>query len=254
VIADQDRLQQILINLVDNAVKYTPEHGCVTVSAVPVDTVVEVRVIDTGIGIPAAHLPRITERFYRVDRARSRELGGTGLGLAIVKHLVHAHGGALTIESEPERGTTVRFTLPVAPRAAGTTTLFACVHNAGRSQMAAAVFNAMADRDHARALSAGTEPGERVLPNVVEVMREIGIDLSGAKPQKLTAELAAQVSLLVTVGCGDACPYVPGLRVEDWLLEDPKGQTLDRVRAIRDEIRQRVTDLLGREGWIRRLS
>jgi two-component system phosphate regulon sensor histidine kinase PhoR len=115
--ADHDRLHQILINLVDNAVKYTPE-GRVTVTAVSSGGAVEVRVVDTGIGIPPAHLPRITERFYRVDRARSRELGGTGLGLAIVKHLVHAHGGSLVVESEPNRGTTVGFTLPVAPPAA----------------------------------------------------------------------------------------------------------------------------------------
>ena len=113
VSADRDRLAQIFINLVDNAVKYTPEGGRVTVSARPVaGGRVEVTVADTGIGIPPADLPRITERFYRVDRARSRELGGTGLGLAIVKHLVLAHGGELWIESEPGRGTTVRFTLP----------------------------------------------------------------------------------------------------------------------------------------------
>lgn len=115
VVADHDRLQQILINLVDNAVKYTPEGGRVAVTAVVVAPgMVEVSVVDTGIGIPPADIPRVTERFYRVDRARSRELGGTGLGLAIVKHLVHAHGGTLTLESEPGRGTTVRFTLPVA--------------------------------------------------------------------------------------------------------------------------------------------
>jgi len=113
VLADRDRLAQILINLVDNAVKYTPEGGRVTLSARPVaGGRVEVAVADTGIGIPPADLPRITERFYRVDRARSRELGGTGLGLAIVKHLVLAHGGELWIESEPGRATTVRFTLP----------------------------------------------------------------------------------------------------------------------------------------------
>ena len=113
VLADRDRLAQILINLVDNAVKYTPEGGRLTLSARPVaGGRVEVTVADTGIGIPPADLPRITERFYRVDRARSRELGGTGLGLAIVKHLVLAHGGELWIESEPGRGTTVRFTLP----------------------------------------------------------------------------------------------------------------------------------------------
>ena len=113
VSADRDRLAQIFINLVDNAVKYTPEGGRVTVSARPVaGGRVEVTVADTGIGIPPADLPRITERFYRVDRARSRELGGTGLGLAIVKHLVLAHGGEFWIESEPGRGTTVCFTLP----------------------------------------------------------------------------------------------------------------------------------------------
>jgi two-component system phosphate regulon sensor histidine kinase PhoR len=118
VSADRDRLSQVLINLVDNAVKYTPEGGSVTVTArrLPEDAV-EVAVTDTGIGIPPADLPRVTERFYRVDKARSRELGGTGLGLAIVKHLVMAHGGELDIESEPDRGTTVRFTLPIEPPA-----------------------------------------------------------------------------------------------------------------------------------------
>ena len=109
VLADRDRLVQILINLVDNAVKYTPEGGRVTVRVQePADGWIEVDVLDTGIGIPPADLPRITERFYRVDKARSRELGGTGLGLAIVKHLVFAHGGQLRIESEPGRGTAVR--------------------------------------------------------------------------------------------------------------------------------------------------
>jgi two-component system phosphate regulon sensor histidine kinase PhoR len=118
VLADRDRLAQILINLVDNAVKYTPEGGAVTVTARPLgDEAVEIAVGDTGIGIPAADLPRITERFYRVDKARSRELGGTGLGLAIVKHLVLAHGGDLHIESQEGRGTTVRFTLPTDGRA-----------------------------------------------------------------------------------------------------------------------------------------
>lgn len=114
VLADPDRLEQILINLVDNAVKFTPSEGRVTVSATLRDTMIEVAVADTGVGIPSTDLPRITERFYRVDRARSRELGGTGLGLAIVKHLVQTHGGELRIESELGKGTTVRFTLPTA--------------------------------------------------------------------------------------------------------------------------------------------
>jgi len=116
--ADRDRLAQVLINLVDNAVKYTPAGGRVVVRARVVDGRVEVAVSDTGVGIPPADLPRITERFYRVDKARSRELGGTGLGLAIVKHLVLAHGGELAIESEPGRGTTVRVILPAGPPAA----------------------------------------------------------------------------------------------------------------------------------------
>ena len=114
VLADHDRLAQILINLVDNAVKFTPVDGRVTVWAAVQDRTVEIAVADTGIGILSTDLPRITERFYRVDKARSRELGGTGLGLAIVKHLVQAHGGELRVESELGKGTTVRFTLPTA--------------------------------------------------------------------------------------------------------------------------------------------
>jgi two-component system phosphate regulon sensor histidine kinase PhoR len=114
VLADRDRLQQILINLVDNAIKFTPA-GRVSLSANKVSsTRVEVTVADTGTGIPSIDLPRITERFYRVDRGRAREQGGTGLGLSIVKHLVHAHGGELNIESELGRGTRATFTLPIA--------------------------------------------------------------------------------------------------------------------------------------------
>jgi two-component system phosphate regulon sensor histidine kinase PhoR len=113
--ADRDRLAQILVNLLDNAVKYTPAGGRIRLSARTVASErVEVEVVDTGIGIPSTDLPRLTERFYRVDKARSRELGGTGLGLAIVKHLVQAHGGELYIDSALGQGTTVRFTLPTA--------------------------------------------------------------------------------------------------------------------------------------------
>ena len=127
--------------------------------------------------------------------------------------------------------------------------IFACVHNAGRSQMAAAFFSALADSAKAVAVSAGTQPDQRVHPEVVEVMREVGVDLSTRRPQKLTEQLARDASLLVTMGCGDECPYVPGLRRDDWPLEDPKGKPLARVREIRDEIRQRVETLLEREGW-----
>jgi arsenate reductase len=129
------------------------------------------------------------------------------------------------------------------------TILFACVHNAGRSQMAAALFNKLADPTRAHAVSAGTAPAERVHPEVVAVMREEGIDLGGARPRKLTPELAAQAQLLITMGCGDECPYVPGLRRDDWPLDDPKGKPTGEVRVIRDEIRQRVAALIDRERW-----
>ena len=128
------------------------------------------------------------------------------------------------------------------------TVIFACVHSAGRSQMAAAFFNKLADPAKARALSAGTSPGDRVHPEVVAVMQEAGVDLSGARPQKLTSELAAEAQLLITMGCGDECPYVPGVRLDDWPLDDPKGQPIARVRAIRDDIRARVEALVIQEG------
>jgi arsenate reductase len=130
------------------------------------------------------------------------------------------------------------------------TVLFACVHNAGRSQMAAAWFNKECDRTKARAISAGTQPGEHVHPEVVQVMREEGIDLNGVKPQFLSAELAQQATLLVTMGCGDACPYVPGLKKLDWPFEDPKGLPIESVRKIRDEIRQRVVALATERNWL----
>jgi arsenate reductase len=114
--------------------------------------------------------------------------------------------------------------------------------------MAAALFNTLADPAKGRALSAGTSPGERVHPEVVTVMREEGIDLSDVRPRKLTPELAAEAQLLVTMGCGDECPYVPGLRRDDWPLEDPKGKPIERVRAIRDDIRARVEALIAQEG------
>jgi arsenate reductase len=130
-----------------------------------------------------------------------------------------------------------------------TTVVFACVHNAGRSQMAAAFFNRWADPAKARALSAGTQPGDRVHPEVIEAMREKSIDVGNAKPQKLTVELAAQAQLLVTMGCGDRCPLVPGVERDDWPLEDPKGQPRERVREIRDEIERRVRALIATRDW-----
>ncbi|HEX3594960.1 MAG TPA: arsenate reductase ArsC [Polyangiaceae bacterium] len=130
------------------------------------------------------------------------------------------------------------------------TVLFACVHNAGRSQMAAAWFNALSDPGKARAVSAGTEPGTRVHPEVVEVMHEAGVELAEPVPRFLSDELARTATLLVTMGCGEACPVVPGLRRADWSLEDPKGKPLERVREIRDEVKSRIEKLLLEEGWV----
>ena len=130
------------------------------------------------------------------------------------------------------------------------TVLFACVYNAGRSQMAAAWFNKICNRIKASAVSAGTERGERVHPEVVQVMNEEGIDLADAKPQFLSTELAQKATLLVTMGCGDACPHVPGLKKLDWPLADPKGQLLEAVRRIRDEVRQRVVALATERNWL----
>jgi arsenate reductase len=129
--------------------------------------------------------------------------------------------------------------------------IFACRHNAGRSQMAAAFFNRAADPALARALSAGTTPAQHVHPEVAEAMREVGIDLTGARPQLLTTELAAGARVLVTMGCGEECPYVPGVEVQDWPLEDPKGQPVTRVREIRDDIQRRVGALIQGRGWAR---
>jgi arsenate reductase (thioredoxin) len=129
------------------------------------------------------------------------------------------------------------------------TVVFACVHNAGRSQMAAAFFNALADPGKARAISAGTQPAARVHPEVVEVMREAGIDLSDAAPALLTKERAQGAALLVTMGCGEECPVIPGVRIDDWPLDDPKDQSRDRVREIRDDIRGRIVRLLQETGW-----
>jgi arsenate reductase len=125
--------------------------------------------------------------------------------------------------------------------------VFACIHNAGRSQMAAAWLRQLANPAKARSISAGTDPGTRVHPEVLAAMKEVGIDLSGAQPQRLTDELAQGASMLITMGCGEACPVVPGLRREDWPLEDPKGKPIERVREIRDDVRHRVEELIRRE-------
>ena len=123
------------------------------------------------------------------------------------------------------------------------TVLFVCVHNAGRSQMSAALLEREGGGVHT-ALSAGTEPAERVNPQVVEAMREVGIDLANRKPQLLTAGLAERADVIVTMGCGDRCPVVPGARYVDWELPDPSGRPLEEVRAIRDEISRLVGELV----------
>ena len=126
------------------------------------------------------------------------------------------------------------------------TVLFACVHNAGRSQIAAALFNRYADPNQARALSAGTEPGRHVHPEVIDAMRKRGFDLSSHAPQKLTPELASTANWLITMGCGDECPVVPGAKRDDWPIQDPKGQPRPVVDAIIDDIERRVRQFVER--------
>jgi arsenate reductase (thioredoxin) len=124
------------------------------------------------------------------------------------------------------------------------TVLFVCVRNAGRSQMAAALLERIAG-DGVRVVSAGTRPADEVHPNVVAAMREVGIDLSEARPRRLEDEAVREADVVVTMGCGDECPFYPGKRYEDWDLPDPAGRPVEEVRAIRDEIERRVRDLLG---------
>jgi arsenate reductase (thioredoxin) len=121
--------------------------------------------------------------------------------------------------------------------------LFVCLHNAGRSQMSQALFERAADGRHTAA-SAGTTPADQVHPEVLEVMRELGIDLHDRRPQQLTSKLAERADLVITMGCGDECPYIPGKRYIDWDLPDPKGQPIEQVRGIRDDIASRVEQLI----------
>jgi arsenate reductase len=127
--------------------------------------------------------------------------------------------------------------------------VFACVHNAGRSQMAAAWFNRLADPLKARAICAGTQPADHVHPVVVEAMKEKDIDLSRAEPRKLTAEFARDAAFLVTMGCGESCPYIPGVPILDWPLPDPRGQGIESVRTIRDEVETRVRAFVKQHAW-----
>jgi protein-tyrosine-phosphatase len=133
------------------------------------------------------------------------------------------------------------------------TVLFVCLHNAGRSQMSHALFQQAAGNKH-HALSAGTTPGDRVHPEVVQAMRELGIDLSDRQPQLLTRELAEQADIVITMGCGDECPYIPGKRYIDWDLQDPKDQPVERVREIRDDVAKRVRQLIDELEMSRKMS
>lgn len=127
--------------------------------------------------------------------------------------------------------------------------VFACVHNAGRSQMAAAFFNRAADPRLARATSAGTQPADRLHPEVLEVMAEVGEDLAAARPVLLTRDLVADAVCVVTMGCGEQCPVVPGVEMLDWPFPDPRGQGLDAVRGIRDAVSGRVARFVAERGW-----
>jgi arsenate reductase len=139
----------------------------------------------------------------------------------------------------------------IAGRARVSRILFACTRNAGRSQMAVAFFDKLADPRRARALSAGTEPSGTVDPKVIEAMRETGIDLAPSLPRRLNLCLAMAAGHLVTMGCGPELPFFAGVKVEDWPIDDPKGQPIERVREIRDEIRSRVKHMIDTRGWAR---
>ncbi|MBI3001272.1 MAG: PAS domain-containing protein [Deltaproteobacteria bacterium] len=258
IVGDPDRLQQLLINLVDNAVKYTAAGGRVNIAARASDraqgaerAAVEVAVADTGCGIPEKDLPRLTERFYRVDKARSRELGGTGLGLAIVKHIVQAHGGQLKIESKPQQGTTVSVSLPGAiadKKAHGI--LFLCTANSCRSQMAEGFARPLAPEGMS-VYSAGTAP-KQVNPLAIQVMKEVGVDISRQRSKGIEEIPMEQIDLVATL-CGEAtesCPTLPpNTRHLHWPLPDPalaagtNEEILQAFRQVRDEIRARVESL-----------
>lgn len=131
------------------------------------------------------------------------------------------------------------------------TVIFACIHNAGRSQMAAAFFNKYADPKKAMAISAGTQPASQIHPEVKTVMDEIEISLANAQPKLLTPELAKDAKYLITMGCKENCPYIPGLKILDWPFQDPKGQSLGNVRTTREKIKTQVLGFLAQNLWLR---
>jgi thioredoxin type arsenate reductase len=257
LLGDSDRLQQLFINLIDNAIKYTPPGGAVTLVAIESPSNggvshVEISVSDTGPGIPEKDLPRLTERFYRVDKARSRDLGGTGLGLAIVKHIVQVHKGELKIDSVLNCGTTVRVRLPIAPVAlTHPSILFLSAANSCRSQMAEGFARSMAIGAR-RVFSAGTAP-RLIHPLATRVMSEVGIDISTQRSKGLEEIPLDQIDQLIILG-GDAFDTSLALPVRvvrtHWPLPDPalaagSDEEIMRVfREVRDAIQTRVQALL----------
>ncbi len=253
---DPDRLQQLLINLVDNAVKFTPSGGKVTIRAAECQgdngaRQIEISVADSGVGIPEKDLPRLTERFYRVDKARSRDLGGTGLGLAIVKHIVQAHRGELKITSELNKGTTIRVRLPIAENGtANDGILFLCTGNSCRSQMAEGFARQLASNGE-KIYSAGTSP-KGVHPLAIRAMQEVGIDISSQESKGLDEIPLRQIGHIVSL-CGDAedsCATLPGgFTRTHWPLSDPaaapgtESEVFALFRTVRDQIQERVAAL-----------
>lgn len=258
ICGDPDRLQQLLINLIDNALKYTPAQGIVKVEAhrtTQTNTclpMIQITVSDTGAGIPAKDIPRLTERFYTVDKARSRELGGTGLGLAIVKHILQAHGGSLEIDSQMHRGTTVRVFLPPAESLDRfTNIIFLCTANSCRSQIAEGFARHLRSSPF-QVLSAGTHPS-RVHPLAIKVMAEVGIDISTQRSKGVDEIPWGEADLVITL-CEDAAESCPALPVRaqrlHWPIPNPalaegdEAQVLQAFRHARDDIRSRIQRLL----------
>ena len=257
LLGDVDRLQQLFINLIDNAIKYTPLGGTVTLTALCVPpqnsgaSQVEITVGDSGPGIPEKDLPRLTERFYRVDKARSRDVGGTGLGLAIVKHIIQAHKAELKIESQVGKGTTVRVRLSATTTEPGKTTiLFLCTGDPCRSQMAEAFARRFAGENQ-RFLSAGVSAG-RIHPLAIRVMQEVGIDISQQRCSSVENLALDDVDKVITLcDAEDPSPVLTGQAKQvHWPLPDPalaagdEQQIIGTFRRVRDEIQSRVQALL----------
>jgi protein-tyrosine-phosphatase/two-component sensor histidine kinase len=252
--ADRRAVEQILTNLLENALKYTEPGGRVDVRIAAVDEQPSVEVADSGIGIRPEDQARIFERFYRVDKARSRASGGTGLGLAIVKHWVQALGGTIEVESELGKGSRFRFSLPLArplqvePVAADRPdVLFMCVANSARSQLAEGFARKLAPAG-CRVYSAGSIP-TTVHPSAVVVMAEVGVDLSDHFSKSVDDIPLDRIGTFITLCEEEVCPAVPGV-VErlHWGFPDPAGhdesdeESLARFRAVRDAIEIRLRE------------